>query len=122
MIALMRVNLTRVTSPPNSTPRRFPSYLLLYFIFIFTFPFPSTSSQASLPHLYICIGAMVRYIRIYIFRCNACRAHIDIQFIFFNHSSFVDTLNLSDHDNNYIFFHLLFTNLSYLFNKQLQFQ
>ena len=29
---------TRVTSPPNWTPRRFPYYLLLYFLFIFYFP------------------------------------------------------------------------------------
>ena len=42
-------------SPPNSTPRRFSSYLLLYFLFIFYLPrcilpdFPSVSSLASLP-------------------------------------------------------------------------
>ena len=46
-----RANLTRVTSPPNSTPRLFLSYLLLYFTFIFNLPrltipdFPSISSE-----------------------------------------------------------------------------
>ena len=57
-------NLARVTSPPNSTPRRFPSYLLftilLYFLSIFYHPrwtlldFPSVFSLASLPFLYCC--------------------------------------------------------------------
>ena len=51
-------------SPPNSTPRRFPSYLLvtflLYFLFIFYHPlctipdFPSVSSLASLSFLSCC--------------------------------------------------------------------
>ena len=60
----MRVNLTRVTSPPNSTPRRFPSHLLLtlilYFLFIFYLPrctlpdFPC-SSQACLPFCYLVV-------------------------------------------------------------------
>ena len=38
----VRANLTKVTSPPNSTTRRFRSYLLLtlplYFLFILYFP------------------------------------------------------------------------------------
>ena len=50
-------SLTSVTSPSNSTPRLFPSYLLLYFRFIFYLPrwtlsdFPYISSLASLPFL-----------------------------------------------------------------------
>ena len=53
ILAIVRANLTRVTSPP----RRFPSYLLIYFLFIFylsrcTLPdFPSVSSLASQPFL-----------------------------------------------------------------------
>ena len=53
-----------VTSPPNSIPRRFPSYLLLplllRFLFIFYFlrctlqDFSSISSRASLPFLLCC--------------------------------------------------------------------
>ena len=59
--SLVRANLARGTSPPNSTPRRFPYYLLLtfllYFLLIFYLPhctlpdFPSVSSQVSLPFL-----------------------------------------------------------------------
>ena len=30
--SLLRANLTRVTSPPNSTPKRFRSYLLPFFL------------------------------------------------------------------------------------------
>ena len=61
---LERANLTRQTSPPNSAPGRFPSYLLmtllLYFFFIFylsrcTVPdFNSVSSLASLPFSSCC--------------------------------------------------------------------
>ena len=57
---LVRVNLTRVASPPKSTPRRFPSYLLLYFLLIFYLPrftvldFQSVSSLGSLPFLPCC--------------------------------------------------------------------
>ena len=42
---------------PNSTPRRFPSHLLLYFLFIFYHPrctLPDSSSVSSLPFLYCC--------------------------------------------------------------------
>ena len=48
------------TAPPNSTPRRFPSYLLLCFLFIFYLPryslpdFHSISSLASMPFLSCC--------------------------------------------------------------------
>ena len=55
-----RANLIRVTSPPNSTPRQFPCYPLLYFLFIFsllrcTLPdFPSVYSPASLSFLSCC--------------------------------------------------------------------
>ena len=61
---ILRANLTRVISPPNSTTRRFPSYLLLtlllYLLFIFYLPrctlpdFPSVSSLTSLPFLSCC--------------------------------------------------------------------
>ena len=60
----VRANLTRNSSPPNSTLRRFPSYLLLtfllYFLLIFHLPrctllnFPSVSSLTSLPFLSCC--------------------------------------------------------------------
>merc|ERR1719154_945076 len=63
-LALVRANLTMVTSPPYSSPRWFPSYLLLtlllYFIFIIYLPrctlpnFPSVSSLASLLFLPCC--------------------------------------------------------------------
>ena len=54
IFVLVRADLTRVTSPTNSTPRRISSYLLLYFLFIFHIPrwplpdFPSVSSLVSL--------------------------------------------------------------------------
>ena len=61
MFSLVRANLTKVTSPPNSTPRRFRSYLLLtlllYFLFFFQLPwcmlqdFPFVSSVTSLTFL-----------------------------------------------------------------------
>ena len=57
-------SISSVTSPPNSTLRQFPSYLLLtlplYFIFIYYLTrcilpdSPSISSQASLPLLSCC--------------------------------------------------------------------
>ena len=63
-LCLMRANLTRITSPANSTSRRLPSYpvftLLLHFLFIFylsryTLPnFSYVSSLASLPFLSCC--------------------------------------------------------------------
>ena len=62
-LTLVRTNLTRVTSPPNSTPRRFSSYFLLTPL-IFSFhllplpvhptDFPSVSSPASLPFISSC--------------------------------------------------------------------
>ena len=64
MSYLVRANLTRVTSPPNSTATRFSSYLLLtlllYLFFIFYYPrctlpdFSSVSSLASFPFLSCC--------------------------------------------------------------------
>ena len=54
------LSICRHYRPPNSTPRRLPSYLLLYFRFVFYIPrctvpdFPSTSSQASLTFLSCC--------------------------------------------------------------------
>ena len=64
ILTLVRANLTRVTSPLNSTPSRLSSYLLmtliLYFFTIFYLPrstlpdFTSVSSLASLPFLSCC--------------------------------------------------------------------
>ena len=62
-LTLVRANLTRVTSPPNSNTggsRLIFSVLYSYFIFIFYLPrctlpdFPSVSSLASLPFLSCC--------------------------------------------------------------------
>ena len=60
----MRANLTKLTSPLNSTPRRFSTYhlstLLLHFLFDFSLPrctlpdIPSVSSLASSPFLPCC--------------------------------------------------------------------
>ena len=58
--SLVSANLRRVTSPPNSTLRRYQSYLLLYIIFIFYLPrctlleFPSFPPLSALPFLSYC--------------------------------------------------------------------
>ena len=61
---LVRANLTRLTSPLNSTQKRFMSHLLLtlllYFLLIFYLPqctlpdFPSVSALAFMPFLSCC--------------------------------------------------------------------
>ena len=62
-LTVVRANLTRLTSPPNSTTggsRIIFSVLFSYFLFIFYLPwctlpdFPSVSSLASLPCLFCC--------------------------------------------------------------------
>ena len=59
MSTVLRANLTRVTSPPNSTPRRFPSYFLCTLLLFHFHLLPSPVHPTGFSfHIFPCVLAI----------------------------------------------------------------